>query len=269
MTCAKETVMAMKRYGVALTVILLSGGRLTASALPSAKQGPENDVPSNAAVPAASGPKLPGDRINGPATLDGAFAMQSAPVPTSSAAGASSADSGAAAPTILGTIRGKVKTQPAQSAQYALVYLRNGPLDSVIDAKLDDHKMTFYPYVSVMTVGGTLTYVNSEPFPDTAFSMSNEKWDFGLVESRGVRKRKFDNAGAYTILCRLHPNQLAFLVVSPSSFIARADKTGEFVMPNVPAGSYELVAWAPRVKSEQKDVTVINGESTVDFDLKR
>jgi hypothetical protein len=129
--------------------------------------------------------------------------------------------------------------------------------------------MTFFPYVSVMTVGGTLTYVNSEPFPDTAFSMSNEKWDFGLVESRGVRKRKFHNAGAYTILCRLHPNQLAFLVVSPSSFIARADKTGEFVMSNVPAGSYELVAWAPRVKSEQKDVTVTNGETTVDFDLKR
>jgi hypothetical protein len=226
MTCGKESVTAMKRYRVALTimVMLVSGGGLTASALPA---------------------------------------------PASSAASASSAGNGGAAPVTLGTIRGKVKTQPAQSAQYALVYLRNGPLDSVIDAKLDDHKMTFFPYVSVMTVGGTLTYVNSEPFPDTAFSMSNEKWDFGLVESRGVRKRKFHNAGAYTILCRLHPNQLAFLVVSPSSFIARADKTGEFVMSNVPAGSYELVAWAPRVKSEQKDVTVTNGETTVDFDLKR
>jgi len=266
--------MAMRRYGVALTltVILLGGGRLTASALPSARQVSENGVSSNSvAAPTASGPKLAGrgNRTNGPAALDGAFALQSAPAPTSSAAGASSAGSGEAGPIVLGTIRGKVKTQPAQSAQYALVYLRNGPLDSVIDAKLDDHKMTFYPYVSVMTVGGTLTYVNSEPFPDTAFSLSNEKWDFGLVESRGVRKRKFDSAGAYTILCRLHPNQLAFLIVSPSSFIARADKTGEFVMPNVPAGSYELVAWAPRVKSEQKNVTISSGEATVDFDLKR
>lgn len=264
----------MKRYRVALTImaILLTGGQLTASALSSTKQGPENGVPSNsAAAPEASFHKLPGrsNGTSGPEGLNGAIAMQTAPVPTASATGASSAGSSEASPIVLGTIRGKVKTQPAQSAQYALVYLRNGPLDSVIDAKLDDHKMTFYPYVSVMTVGGTLTYVNSEPFPDTAFSMSNEKWDFGLVESRGVRKRKFDNAGAYTILCRLHPNQLAFLVVSPSSFIARADKTGEFVMPNVPAGSYELVAWAPRVKSEQKNVTVSSGESTVDFDLKR
>jgi plastocyanin len=257
MACAKETVMTMKRYGVALTiiVILFSGGGVPASALPSAQQAFENVSGRSSA--------------NGPTVFDGAIPMQVAPAPTSSAAGASSPGSGTVAPIVLGTIRGKVKTQPAQSAQYALVYLRNGPLDSVIDAKLDDHKMTFYPYVSVMTVGGTLTYVNSEPFPDTAFSMSNEKWDFGLVESRGIRKRKFDNAGAYTILCRLHPNQLAFLIVSPSSFIARADKTGEFMMPNVPAGTYELVAWAPRVKGEQKDVTVTNGESTVDFDLKR
>jgi plastocyanin len=173
------------------------------------------------------------------------------------------------APAKLTTIRGRIRTQPAQSAQHAVVYLENGPLDSVMNAKLDDHKMAFYPYVSVMTVGGTLTYINGEPFPDTAFSLSNEKWDFGMVESKGVRKRKFEDAGVYTILCRLHPNQLAFLVVSPSSFVVRADKTGEFVMPNVPAGSYEVMAWAPRLKSERRSVTLTGGERTVEFDLKR
>jgi plastocyanin len=149
------------------------------------------------------------------------------------------------------------------------VYLENGPITSVIDAKLDDHKMTFFPYVATMTAGGTLTYVNSEPFPDTAFSMSNEKWDFGLVESHGVRKRKFEKPGVYTILCRLHPNQLAFLVVSPSSFVIRTDKAGDFVMPNVPEGTYELVAWAPRVKVEKKSVSVVgDAEMKVEFELR-
>jgi hypothetical protein len=129
--------------------------------------------------------------------------------------------------------------------------------------------MTFFPYVSVMTVGGTLTYVNSEPFPDTAFSPSNEKWDFGMVESHGVRKRKFETPGNYTVLCRLHPNQLAFLVATPSSYFAKADKQGEYKMENVPTGTYDLVAWAPRVKSERRSVTVTNGELVADFELKR
>jgi len=64
----------------------------------------------------------------------------------------------------------------------------------VVNAKFDDHKMTFIPYVAVMTVGGTLTYVNGEPFPDTAFSMSNEGWDFGMVPSKGIRTRLFPNS---------------------------------------------------------------------------
>jgi plastocyanin len=169
----------------------------------------------------------------------------------------------------LGILRGKVTTVPASSAQHAVVYLSNAPIGKIVDAKLDDQRMNFSPFVSVLTVGGTLTYVNSEPFPDTAYSMSNEKWDFGMVESHGSRKRKFEKPGVYNVLCRLHPNQLAFLVVTPSSYFSRANKSGEFVMIDVPAGSYDVVAWAPRVKSEHKTVIVAEGEVTLDFELNR
>ncbi len=149
------------------------------------------------------------------------------------------------------------------------MFLENAPIEKVVDAKLDDHKMTFFPFVSVMTVGGTLTYVNSEPFPDTAYSLSNEKCDFGMVESHGIRKRKFPNAGNYTILCRLHPNQLAFLIVTPSSYFARTNKSGEYALENVPYGTYELVAWAPRVKGDRRSVTVAGDETVVNSELKR
>ena len=246
---------------IAITVLVGCASPPTAVVAP-----PANPVPA-AVSAAAPAPSLAVQAAPTPAVNDAAPSGSTGAARDAVPAAGDSVDKRGALPQV-GTIRGTVKTHPAQSAQYAVVYLENGPLEKTIDTKIDDEKMAFVPYVSVMTVGGKLTYVNSEPFPDTAFSLSNEKWDFGMVEAHGRRTRTFENAGYYTVLCHLHPNELAFLLVLPSSFIARADKKGEYVMPNVPAGDYELVAWAPRVKKEIRKVTVANGELSADFDLK-
>lgn len=225
--------------------------------------------PDSAASPAASSAPATSttSTLSAPEQATAAPAIAS----VSPAVAASSAPpTVAVAPIKLATIIGKVVTQPARAARDAVVYLENAPLDKIVDTRLDDHQMTFFPFISVMTVGGTLTYVNGEPFPDTAFSPSNEKWDFGMVESHGKRQRKFEKPGNYTILCSLHPNQLAFLIVSPSSYFARTDKSGQFKIENVPAGSYQVVAWAPRLKSETRQATVAGeGEVSVDFELRR
>jgi len=184
-----------------------------------------------------------------------------------------SADAGVAAATPaaqkFGVLRGKVITTPPQAAKNAVIYLVNAPLPKIVDARIDDVKLDFHPHVSVMTAGGMLTYVNNHPFPDSCFSTNNEKFDFGYVEAHGVRKRKFPSAGNYTLLCHVHPNEVGFLVVTPSSYFARADKQGEFVLADVPAGTYEIAAWAPRVKLETKSVVITEGDVTVDFELKR
>jgi len=193
-----------------------------------------------------------------PATVSGlAGVATTAPVATAVPAGTK------------GKLVGVVTSTPTQAAQNAVIYLENAPVEQVVDAKIDDVKMNFLPYVTVVTVGGTLTYVNKQPFPDSIFSTSNEKWDLGMIEAGGVRKRKFEKAGAYNLLCHLHPNQLGFIIVSPTSYFAKADKQGHFELSNVPAGTYEVVAWAPRVKLERKTVSVAAGDTTVDFELKR
>lgn len=174
-----------------------------------------------------------------------------------------------AGPSLTGILRGVVTSTPTAAAQHAVVYLENAPVTKIVDARVDDVKMNFFPYISIVTVGGTLTTVNKQPFPDSVFSTSNEKWDFGMIEAGGVRKRKFEKAGAYNLLCHLHPNQLAFVVATPSSYFAKTDKQGSYEIRDVPAGTFNIVAWAPRVTIERKSVTVSGGESTVDFALKR
>jgi hypothetical protein len=165
-------------------------------------------------------------------------------------------------------VSGTVKTTPAAAAQHAVVYLENAPLDRVVDGVMKGAHMALHPYVLVMTLGGKLTFVNQEPFPDHLFSPSHEKWDFGILPIGGQRSRELKTVGVYTALCNLHPNEAAFIVVSPSSYFARTDKQGDFVIADVPAGTYDAVAWAPRLKPARQSITV-SGPGTLSFELKR
>ena len=59
------------------------------------------------------------------------------------------------------------------------------------------------------------------------------------------------------------------MIVTPSSYFARSDKSSAFAIENVPPGTYDLVAWSPRVKSDHRSVTVAGDELVVDFELRR
>jgi hypothetical protein len=76
------------------------------------------------------------------------------------------------------------------------------------------------------------------------------------------------SAGVYTVLCQLHPNELGFIVVSPSSYFAKADKAGKYEIPNIPAGKYTLVAWAPKVKPTEQTID-LRSDLNIDLELRR
>lgn len=100
--------------------------------------------------------------------------------------------------------------------------------------------------------------------PGNALSFSGEKWGFGMLPPHGMPQRVMPNAEAYTVLSRIHPQEIAFMVVSPSSYFAQTDTSGAFSLPDVPAKTNELVAWAPRLKLQRQTV-VVNGGQAVSF----
>jgi plastocyanin len=167
-----------------------------------------------------------------------------------------------------GTLSGSITSTPAAAAKNAVVYLENGPQDKTVTGTLDNRQMTFVPHVLVVTAGAKVTFSNSDPFPHNVFSPDNEKWDMGMIPAHGVRVRRFEKSGVYTVLCNVHPNMKAYILVVPSSHFAKADKNGAYSISDVPAGKYKLAVWAPGVKSEQQETT-IDGDKTLSFELHR
>ena len=224
---------------------------------------------SQHAQPATS----PGDPGANPASTSA-----TAPVATSTNSTNSTVETAATAPTgtnaapagaaasAKGTVSGSITSTPAASAKNAVVYLEGAPEDKPVNGTMDNRQMAFVPHVLVVTAGAKVNFTNSDPFPHNVFSPDNEKWDMGMIPAHGTRVRRFDKPSVYTVLCNIHPNMKAYIVVVPSSYFAKADKNGAYSIHDVPAGKYKLVAWAPGVKTEQQELTV-NGDKTQSFEL--
>jgi plastocyanin len=189
--------------------------------------------------------------------------------------GAEPSEAGAPVPVVAevatGTVHGSVITKPASVAANAVIYLEDAPIEASakMNVTIDNHQMLFTPFVAVIPTGGRVTFHNSDPFPHNVFSSDHERFDMGAIPNGQGRVRAFKNAGAYALLCNLHPGMLGYVLVTPSSYFAKADGKGHYTMKNVPNGTYKITAWAPRQEPATQSVTVKGNDVSVDFDLHR
>ena len=194
-------------------------------------------------------------------------AVAPAPAPSASSNSTTAAVAPAAS-NARGTLTVTVSSTPASAAKQAVVYLEDAPKERDVTGAMDNRQMSFIPHILVVTAGAKVTFTNSDPFPHNVFSPDNEKWDLGVIPSKGARVRRFDKPGFYTVLCNMHPNMKAYIAVVASSYFAKADKSGEFSIKDIPAGKHQLVVWAPGVKPEHKEI-VVDGDKSLAVELHR
>jgi plastocyanin len=172
-----------------------------------------------------------------------------------------------------GNIVGAVTTKPAALQGQVVVYLEDGPKEDqpshLQTVTVANRQMNFIPFVSVLAEGGKAVFVNEDPFPHNVFSPDNEKFNMGNIPQNGAHQRVFHAPGAYSLLCNLHPGMLGYLLVTPSTWWAKSDAKGKYLMKHVPNGTYKVTAWAPRQAPVTQSVTVADGDVTINFDLHR
>lgn len=145
-------------------------------------------------------------------------------------------------------IRGVV---PADAASQTVVWLE--PADD--DARrrrpglvrVTQHDDGFRPRVLSVPVGGTVEFRNVGGLWHNVFSVSPaRRFDLGHYGPGHRRRITFDQPGAVRLFCELHPNDDAWIVVTPPGAVAaRPDHRGRYVLPPLPSGTYVMHAWDP------------------------
>jgi plastocyanin len=134
---------------------------------------------------------------------------------------------------------------------------------------VDQKGLLFQPHITVVQVGTTVEFLNSDKVAHNVFWTSvggNKKQGHNLGTWPQGEKRsfKFDSPGPVPLLCNVHPEMAGYIVVVPTPYYALTDKSGEYKIENVPDGSYNVVAWHEGAKNQSKPVNV-SGDTKADF----
>jgi plastocyanin len=160
-----------------------------------------------------------------------------------------------------GSVGGTVSAKGLRTSADIVVSLEAPGLKAVPPAapiEMDQKGMLFIPHVLPVVRGTTVRFLNSDALPHNVFSPEG-RYNLGTWPQGETKDRKFEKPGAYTQLCRVHPEMEAYVIVLDTPYFATTDKTGAFEIKNVPAGQYMLVAWSEKLKTAKQAVTVEAG----------
>jgi plastocyanin len=134
-------------------------------------------------------------------------------------------------------------------------------------AVMDQKDLRFVPHVLAIQAGTAVVFPNTDPVSHNVFSISEVKrFNLGLYGRGTVRRVTFDKPGVVELLCNVHLEMGAYIVIVKNGYFARTSSDGTYRIAGVPAGQHRVRSWHERLPFQEQGVAVPeNGSVTLDF----
>jgi plastocyanin len=136
---------------------------------------------------------------------------------------------------------------------------------------VDQVNKTFLPGLLPIVVGTAVRFPNHDQIHHHVYSFSPTKtFELPLYKGEAAAPVVFDKVGAVKIGCNIHDWMSGIILVLPSRYFAVTDSSGHFVLENLPAGTYTLVAWhaLSKLKPEETAQSVQVGTEVTNLNFK-
>jgi plastocyanin len=173
-------------------------------------------------------------------------------------------------------VRGTVRIG-SDLGERAVVYLKDTrPKPAPVppkEATIRQENLEFHPFFTVVPVGSTLLFENQDNEMHNVHSTTpGNRFDIGAHNKGDIKTVIFEKPGGVMLRCKIHTQMRGMVFVSPSQYYAVVGKDGKYELPNVPAGSFQIEAWHPRltadeIKAGSRPITVGAEALAVDFAL--
>ena len=145
----------------------------------------------------------------------------------------------------------------------AVVYLvGEGLAEAPVPAEtpvLDQLDISFTPHVITVVAGTEMEITNSDGITHNVKTKSRENRRFNRAQISNMKMTvSFDEPEVITVVCNIHSQMSAYIVVVPNAFFARVAEDGTYSLKGVPEGEYQLVAWH---EASGQQITDIVGEA--------
>jgi plastocyanin len=144
-------------------------------------------------------------------------------------------------------VSGSVTSGDGKGVADAVVFVQ-APTPASVRTKptqvVDQIHKTFVPGLLPIVVGTSVRFPNHDQIHHHVYSFSPTKtFELPLYKGEEAPEVVFDKLGVVKIACNIHDWMSGIILVLPSPNFALTDAQGHFVLENLPAGDYTLVAW--------------------------
>lgn len=173
-------------------------------------------------------------------------------------------------------LSGTVKVSRARHSGHVVVYMEGPNLNKEYTppekhSVLDQKNLVFFPRVLPVLEGTTIDFLNSDDVQHNVFAPGKvEKFNLGTWGLGGVKSRTFNKAGEVVILCNVHSEMVAYIIILENPYFATTDEQGNFEIKGVSPGTYQVKTWHEKMKSDPQEVTLAEGEGKeIHLELKK
>jgi plastocyanin len=122
---------------------------------------------------------------------------------------------------------------------------RPPPTEPII---IDQRNKVFVPQVTVVQTGTDISFPNSDSVSHHVYSFAQPN-AFELPLYKGGKRPiiRFDHPGVVVLGCNIHDSMIGYVVVVDTALFGITDAQGSLSLAEVPAGTYQLRVWSPRL----------------------
>jgi plastocyanin len=114
---------------------------------------------------------------------------------------------------------------------------------------VDQRNEMFVPLVSVLRVGGSVVFKNSDRVRHHVYSFSAiRQFQFILNPGDSSEAIKFDKTGVAAIGCNIHDKMVTYVYVTDAKWTVLTAADGSGVIAALPKGEYTVSIWHPQLK---------------------
>ena len=120
---------------------------------------------------------------------------------------------------------------------------------------IDQVALTFVPYIEVFRPGDSVVFRNSDKTRHHVYSFSPVKaFEFMLKPGQSSSPLVLDKSGVVAVGCNIHDSMITYLYVSDAPWVAHSGSDGKASFASLPAGSYTVRVWQPRLRPGKPDL---------------
>lgn len=137
---------------------------------------------------------------------------------------------------------------------------------------LDQSGLVFIPHVLAIQAGTTVKYLNNDNDDHNVYILvdeTGETTDYGTWPPGETRETTYDDPGLLLVLCKLHLEMGAFILILDTPYFTMAEIDGEsqtatYSLEGLPPGDYILNIWNKELllKTGSIEVSIAAGETT-------